>query len=222
MIFARPFLAAGLAGLLAVAGMSGTDAQAQQIYRIVGPDGRVTFSDQPPLQASANAKPAPNVPMPGASTTGTTDNLTLPFELRQATTRYPVTLYTSGDCKPCGSARGLLSGRGIPYTEKTVSTNEDIEALKRLSGGASVPFLTIGGQQLRGFTETEWIQYLDAAGYPKTSLLPAGYSAPAATPLAVIQQAQPPVAAAPEAPRAPANPLPAAEPAAANPSGIKF
>ena len=27
-------------------------AQAQQVYRIVGPDGKVTFSDQPPPAAS--------------------------------------------------------------------------------------------------------------------------------------------------------------------------
>ena len=55
MFFARPVLALGLMGLLAAAGTGSSDANAQQIYRIVGPDGRVTFSDKPPLEASAKA-----------------------------------------------------------------------------------------------------------------------------------------------------------------------
>ena len=42
----------------------------------------------------------------------------------------------------------MLSARGVPFTEKTVTSNEDVEALKRLGGTSSVPFLTIGGQQL--------------------------------------------------------------------------
>lgn len=217
MFFARPILAAGLLGLLAAAGFSSTDASAQQIYRIVGPDGRVTFSDQPPPDSS-KAKAAPVAPMAGSAA----GSGNLPFELRQVASRYPVTLYAAPDCVPCGAARNMLSNRGIPFAEKTVTTNEDIEALKRLAGVPSLPFLTIGGQQLRGFAEAEWVQYLDAAGYPQTSQLPPGYARAAAVPLVAAQQAQ---RARPQAAvdRPQAAPAPAAEAAPAdNPSGIRF
>jgi glutaredoxin len=217
MFLARPLRAmTGFLGLLAVAGFTGSDANAQQIYRIVGPDGRVTFTDKAPLDPNVRAAAAVPTAVPAAGA----DNSTLPFELRQAASRYPVTLYSGPGCGPCGQGRTLLSTRGIPFIEKTVNSNEDIEALKRLAGAPSLPFLTIGGQQLRGFSEIEWVQFLDAAGYPRTSQLPPGYAAPPAAPLVAVEVPKPVARPAPERPRAaapPASPAPSS-----NPAGITF
>ena len=66
------------------------------------------------------------------------------------------------------------SQRGVPYAEKRVSTEEDIQALERLIGGRSVPGATIGPQVLRGLNMADWVAYLDAAGYPRESRLPRG------------------------------------------------
>jgi glutaredoxin len=215
MFFARPLLSiAGLVGLLAVSGFSSSDANAQQIFRIVGPDGRITFSDKAPLETTARAANPSALPTPVAGA----NNSSLPYELRQAAARYPVTLYTGPNCTPCGSGRAFLSGRGIPFTEKTVTSNEDIEALRRIAGAPSLPFLTIGGQQLKGYSETEWGQFLDAAAYPKTSQLPASYSRPPAAALVAAEQIQGPARRTPEPAAAPA---PAPEPAD-NPAGIRF
>jgi len=217
MFSARPLLAiTGLAGLLAMAGFSSSDANAQQIYRIVEPGGRITFSDKAPLDANARASIAAAVPIPGAG-----DYSALPFELKQAASRYPVTLYTGPGCAPCLAGRALLTGRGIPFAEKTVTTSEDIEALKRLAGAPSLPFLTIGGQQLKGFSEVEWVQFLDAAGYPKTSQLPSSYTPPPATALVTAQQPEATNPTAPPAPPRAAAPAPAAR-SADNPAGIRF
>ena len=216
MFFARPLLAAGAMALVAIAGSSAGDANAQQIFRIVGPDGRVTFSDKPPQDTGTQASAAKAIPLPGAAGA---DVASLPFELRQAATRYPVTLYTSPDCGPCGGGRAMLTARGIPFSERTVTTNDDIEALKRMAGAASLPLLTIGGQQIKGFSETEWGQFLDAAGYPKTSQLPRGYVQRPAAPMVVLQDPQQVRPIAPAAPSAAAPPPP---PPAENPAGIKF
>jgi glutaredoxin len=207
-----------LTGLLAVGGLSSIDANAQQIFRTVSPEGRITFSDKVPADANARTSTAIALPLPGAAT----DNAALPFELRQVAARYPVTLYTGPDCAPCSLGRVMLASRGVPFTEMTVTTNEDIEALKRLAGAPSLPFLTIGGQHIKGYSEVEWVQFLDAAGYPKTSQLPSSYERPAARPLVAAQQAQPPARVAADAPRV-AAPPPAAVPAEnPNPSGIRF
>jgi glutaredoxin len=191
-------------------------ALAQPVYRHVDKNGKVTFSDQPP---AANAQPtAPR----GGSAAGASAGL--PYELRQVAQRYPVTLYTSDECGPCGTARSLLVTRGIPFDERTVKSNEDVEALQRLSGQASLPLLTIGTQQLKGFSDAEWSQYLDAAGYPKSAQLPASYRNPPAQPLVAVQPApaaQPQRAAAP-APSAPPPPAAAPGPTPSNPAGIKF
>jgi glutaredoxin len=214
----NPLTAPLLASLLMV--LASASVQAQGVYRIVGPDGKVTFSDRPP--ADASAQPARAAAVPPAAANGA-----LPYELRQTASRFPVTLYTGNDCPPCTSARNLLTSRGIPFTERTVSSNEDIAALQRLSGNSSLPFGTIGGQQLAGFSEGEWTQYLDAAGYPKQSQLPANYRQPAPTPLVAVKAVEPAAAGAASAPASAAPrvrpPAPVNEgPSPSNPAGIRF
>jgi len=207
-----------LAGMALCAGLANA-----QVYRIVGPDGKVTFSDRPPPDAKAT--PAQAVTM-GAS--NSTSSAALPIELRNAVNRYPVTLYTTNGCGPCDSARSFLRQRGVPFTENTVSTREDIAALQRLSGSNNLPFMTMGAQHVPGFSEAEWSQYFDAAGYPKTSQLPASYRNPDPKPLVAVQkapaatQAQRPGVPAPQ--RADATPAPVSPdgPSPSNPAGIRF
>jgi glutaredoxin len=210
----RPSLLIGLAAL-ALAGL----AQAQGVYRIVGPDGKVTFSDKPPTAAQAAAGATTNPAASGGSTSDTN----LPYELRQVVSRYPVTLYTSAQCAPCDAARSLLKQRGVPFNEKTVSTQEDTEALQRLAGEPTLPVGTIGAQKLKGFSDSEWAQYLDAAGYPKASQLPKAYRYPAASPLVAVQKPAPakPAEANKPAPEATPRALPSA-PGPSNPAGIVF
>ncbi len=218
MSIARKLLATGLLGVLGTAAITSGDAFAQQIYRIVGPDGRVTFSDQPPPAGASNVKAAPVVTMQGG---GSVENAGLPAELRTVANKYPVTLYSGPNCDPCTSGRAMLSGRGIPFTEKLIATPQDFDAFKRLHGSPSLPLLTIGGQQLKGYSDVEWAQYLDAAGYPKTSMLPPNYRQGPATPMVAVQEvpATPVDSATASNPAAPA--LPPAAPAD-NPAGIKF
>lgn len=205
MYVARPFVVLGLGAMVFMAAAAWSpDASSQQIYRIVTPDGRVTFSDRPPADAAAKAGSAPVTPSAG---TAASDTASLPFELRQAAAAYPVTLYTGPECPPCQSARAMLTTRGIPFAEKTVTTNEDIEALRRLAGSPTLPVATIGGQQLRGYSEQEWGQYLDAAGYPQTSQLPPGFRRAPATPMVAVAPARP-AASAPATASAPPAPPP--------------
>ena len=212
--------AAGSALLALATGLFSSAIQAQPVYRFVGPDGKVTFSDQPP-PAATNAK----------VTSGSADgskggtSASLPFELRKIAGQYPVTLYTGDNCGPCTSAKSMLTARGIPFAEKTVKTFEDSQALQRMSGDSSLPFLTIGSQQLKGFSDAEWTQFLDAAGYPKSSVLPASYRQAAATPLVTVNApAAAPAARTDSATRSAeptATPV-APPPSANNPSGIRF
>ena len=197
-----------------------TASFAQPVYRIVGPDGKVSFSDKPPVEPAAKAAPGKAALGKLDSSTGSTAG-SLPFELRQVVSKYPVTLYTGDNCGPCQSARSMLITRGVPFTEKTVNTNEDAQALQRLSGDNSLPFGTIGGQQLKGYSDAEWTQYLSAAGYPTSSTLPSSYRQSAATPMVALSAA--PVAAPTARAPAAAAPAPAATTVApASPSGIRF
>ncbi len=186
-------------------------AQAQGVQRIVGPDGKVTYTDRAaPASASTPASPAP------ASDTGA-----LPYALRQPVQRYPVTLYTGDKCNPCNSARELLQKRGVPFTEKTVTTPEDAQAFAKLGVDNVLPLTTLGPQRISGFRAAELNQYLDAAGYPAASQLPRTHRNPPPQALApaAAPALTPPSAPAPAAPTAPAAPV-AAPPS--NPAGIRF
>lgn len=207
---------ATLHAVLAItAGLIPSLSQAQQVYRIVGADGRVTFSDQPP-------HPSRDIKVTAASADlgNATSVAGLPYALRQVAEKYPVTLYSGDNCGPCTSARSMLTTRGIPFAEKTVTTAVDAEALKRLSGDNSLPFLTIGRQQLKGYSDAEWTQFLDAAGYPKSSQLPANYRPPAPAPLVATASAEASVGQPPPPPVDPQTGAPL--PTASGTAGIRF
>jgi glutaredoxin len=147
-------------------------------YKVIGADGRVTYTDRPSASTGDQISPI------RSSVSGdTAANAGLPNEVRQAMQRYPVTLFVTDNCSPCDSARQLLRQRGVPYSEKTVSTAEDVDALQRLTGGRDTPTISIGSQVVRGLSTESWTSYLDAAGYPKSSKLPASYQFATATPL---------------------------------------
>lgn len=215
-----PLVARCLASMLfAAMAFASCTVQAQSVYRIVGPDGKVTFSDIPPVSVTGKAAPTVNILQSGQA-----EQSNLPLEVRQVAAKFPVTLYVGNNCAPCDSGRNLLSNRGIPFTEKTVSTAEDAQAFQKLSTSTSLPLLIIGGQHISGFLASEWTQYLNAAGYPEQSKLPASYRRAPATPLVAVK-ATPIEATKPT----PANPAPLeadttrqSGPTPDNPAGIQF
>jgi glutaredoxin len=206
---------AGLGASLLVASLALAALPAAAQYKLVAPDGSVTYTDRPPADASAKVS---SLGRPNVVEAAPQD--ALPPDLRQAAARFPVTLYSTADCPPCESARQLLQQRGIPFTEKLIVSEDDAIAMERLLGQRAVPSLTIGAQALRGLSPTEWGAYLDLAGYPRESRLPKGWQPPAAAPLAqrtTARAATPPPTAEP----ARSAPPPAA-PAAPAPGTIRF
>ncbi len=158
------------------------------LYKVVGPDGKVTYTDRAPSDRSAKAL---------KTVSGGTPIANLPYALRQVAERYPVVLYTGNACMPCDNARALLTGRGIPFDELTVTSNDDITAYQRKEGTDQLPLLRIGNQQLPGLSTQDWNSYLDTAGYPASSQLPANYTWPGPTPLTAPKPAASPSAAEP-------------------------
>jgi glutaredoxin len=204
-------MTAPLARLAVAAALLAPALPALALYKVVGPDGSVTYTDRPPVATTSRITSLGR----SGETTAATDP-TLPAELRQVVSRYPVTLYTTTDCPPCDTGRQLLQQRGVPFNERRISSDDDAAALERAVGGRMLPALSIGAQGLRGLSQADWTSYLDAAGYPRESKLPRGYQQPAAAPLVERAPARTTPAAAP-APEAPAAPeVPATEP------GIKF
>jgi glutaredoxin len=182
---------------------------AHALFKVVGPDGRVTYTDRPPSAGEGRV-------MPVNPETGRASEAALPFALREVAARFPVTLYTASNCgDACAMGRSWLAKRGVPYSERIAETDEEREAWQRMVGGLEAPVLKVGTQVLRGFTPAAWQETLDTAGYPRQSLLPASYQPPTPLPLGERR----PAAQRPAAPPTPVAPV--AE-AASNAAGIRF
>lgn len=195
--------------LMLATGMAGA-----QVYKWKDEKGVTHFSDTPP---PASAKQAAELK---TYATGTAAPV-LPAELQTIVRDHPVTLYTTAQCDACNQGRAQLRKRGIPYSEKTVLTAADMEALQRAGSNGRLPLLVIGRARQVGYDQVTWDEALSVAGYPAHSALPPNYAhgaaAPAAPPPAPTEAEQ-------AATRETRTPPPAVRsaPAANAPPGFRF
>lgn len=144
-------------------------ASAQQVYRWTDERGRLHVTDTPPPPgAKLLQKSGVPAEAPGAAAGGGNE----PYAVQVARSRYPVTLYTTPGCEACDLARKLLNERGVPFAEFSVNDEKQLEELKKAVGSNSVPSVMVGTTVQKGFEEAIYHRMLDAAGYPKTGMVP--------------------------------------------------
>jgi glutaredoxin len=205
----RPSRLARLASVALLLGGVAAGAMAQT-YKVVGPDGKVTYTDKPPTAAQIKA--------PTGGATATAPGVAgVPFETRQAMAKYPVTLYTTKNCSACDNARQALRRRGVPFSEYTVNDETDFAAYRSRFNATTFPGISVGSKNLPGFSAGDLSSYLDAAGYPAQTTL-TGYTWPPATSLVPASAKQ--AAADEEAAPAASAPAPVVPPPSK--SGIQF
>lgn len=148
--------------LMAVTGL----AQAAEVYRWVDAAGGVHYSDRPPAATAKQVKT-----LSGKGNVVEVDKES--FDTKLAREKNPVILY-AGDCGiVCDEARSFLAQRGIPYQHKDPSKEPEYAVeVKKLTGALQVPVLVVGKTHQKGFDASSWGSLLDAAGYPKTPLIP--------------------------------------------------
>lgn len=139
-------------------------AQAQ-VYRWVDDSGKVHYSDQAPPPSARNVEKKDTARRPGTEAAAQQS-----YALQQAVKNFPVTIYTSQDCgDPCKKGLDYLKKRGVPFTEKVVTTQAEIDAVTKLAGEPKVPVLAVGIVVYKEFLEQGWSEALDTAGYPKAA-----------------------------------------------------
>ena len=150
--------------VLTAAVLASSLAAAQTTYRWIDKaSGRTVYSDPPP--------PPDAKRVVESSGKAPDDEPQWPYATRQAMQKFPVTLYTLANCiDQCRQARDFLNARGVPFTEKLMTRQEEIDALaEKLGASAAVPSLFVGQQSFRGFAPESWNNLLDLAGHPKSA-----------------------------------------------------
>lgn len=139
-------------------------AHAQSLYRWVDKDGKVHYGDRPPPRAQVKELREKRLTAPAGDET-------LSYALRQASENFPVVLYVAAECPPCNTGRDYLRRRGIPFDERTLTTEEEAAPLRERLGKneLTVPVLQVGERLNAGYLEAAWAGLLDAAGYPRAA-----------------------------------------------------
>lgn len=141
----RLVLALALCALLPV-------AQAQTMYKIVTPDGRVVYTDHPPSQGkvlktlTADSAPATALPASAAEQLGKLQ------ALRSGVPTGGVVLYSAVWCGYCTQAKAWLASKRIAYREIDIDTPDGLVSFAQAGGGKGVPLLVANGQRVQGYS----------------------------------------------------------------------
>ncbi len=134
-------------------------AIAQTLYKSIGPDGQVIYSDRTPTQGKVEktltVSSLPNTALP-ASTFSYVEQLrrqqaassTLPHKSVSSGS----ILFTASWCGYCKQAKAYLSSKGIPYQEVDIESEAGVRAYAEAGGKKGVPLLAHGAVRVTGFS----------------------------------------------------------------------
>lgn len=138
--------------------MAGMALGAETLYKTVGPDGKVDYSDKPPpdgkVEKTMQFNNLPSSEVPGLS-------LSYVEQLRRfkasqaktpATPAAGVVLYAASWCGYCRHARSYLAKKSIPYQEIDIDTPRGKESFAEIAGGGGIPVLFASGQRVQGYS----------------------------------------------------------------------
>ena len=144
--------------LVLAVGMQSVNAA--KLYKWVDEYGNVTYRDTPPTDASGEVE---EKYISGGTETNATSEA-----VDAAAQSAPVVLYSTPSCATCGSIRAYFRSRGVPFQDKNVMGDREMQKeLKKVSGELSVPTILIGEKVMRGYVQSILEDELTAAGYPK-------------------------------------------------------
>ena len=150
------FAPASLALSLAAA-LLGATASAQTVYKSVGADGRIVYSDRAPtegrLEKTMKFELASSALPASAASYMEQFRKTHPAGPAAPAEARGVTLYSAVWCGYCRKAKAWLGEHGVPYTDIDIDAPGGTAALAQATGGRSgIPVLVVDGHTLNGFS----------------------------------------------------------------------
>jgi glutaredoxin len=139
-------------------------AQAGTVYKSVGPDGRIVYSDQPPVDSKVEKTldfaNLPVSPLP-PSVLRYREELQKSVQKRLAdpgnkADSTQTVLFSAEWCGYCRKAKAYLAEKGIRYREYDVDTPEGSRALAELGEGKGIPVLVRNGRRTQGFSRAAY------------------------------------------------------------------
>ena len=134
---------------------------AQTVYKSVGPDGKIVYSDQPPtaghLQKTMKFELASSALPASAASYMEQFRKTHPAGAAPAVAGKGVTLYSAVWCGYCKQAKAWLGAHGVAYNNIDIDAPGGMAALAQASGGSTgVPVLVVDGKTMTGFSSSAY------------------------------------------------------------------
>lgn len=149
--------------LLAVMGTASAQVTTTTLYKTVGPDGKVSYSDRPdPHAAKSQTLSFDHLPASplSAETMAYIEQLQTSGQQREAQTalaaKGDVVLFSAPWCGYCKKAKSHLARQQVAYREFNVDTPQGRAAFAQAGGKSGVPLLVAGGQHVQGYSESAY------------------------------------------------------------------
>lgn len=132
---------------------------ADTVYKVVGPNGEITYSDKPPADRSrANTlefRNLPSSPLP-AHVLRFREQLEKSAEGRinaaRASRESDTVLFTASWCGHCKRAKTHLAAAQINYVEHDIESVDGMRAFISAGGTGGVPLLVAGDRRIQGYS----------------------------------------------------------------------
>jgi glutaredoxin len=132
---------------------------AKTLYKSVGPDGRIAYSDRPPaggrIEKTMKFDNLPGSALPASAASYVEQLRRMRASSTPSTPSTPTSgavLYSATWCGYCKQAKAYLASKGIAYQEIDIDTKDGMAAFAQAGGGKGVPLLLAGGQRVQGFS----------------------------------------------------------------------
>ena len=134
-------------------------AGADTVYKAVGPDGEMTYSDKPPANRTRTDtlefRNLPSSPLP-AEVLRFREQLEKNAQGRISAARVPragdVALFTATWCGHCKRAKAHLAAAQIKYIEHDIENVDGMRAFIGAGGSGGVPLLVAGDRRVQGYS----------------------------------------------------------------------
>ena len=153
-------------------------ACAQTLYKSIGSDGRVVYSDKPPIDGklakTLKAEDLPNTALPAGyeaelqrmrqslNLNGTKKaNASTPPSATGSASASPV-LFTAVWCGYCKQAKAYLASKGVQHDSIDIDTPSGKSAFAATGGSGGIPLLVASSKQLRGFSAQAYDKFFVA------------------------------------------------------------
>lgn len=155
-------------------------AAAEQLYKWVDSQGRVTYQSTPPPEGASEVV---------ETTIGIVGGEDSETAAEQVFETDPIKFYSKPECATCDLARSYFEEMEIPFEEVDIAEDEAIAAkMQKNFGHNNVPTIKVGNKSVTGYEKNTMAKILKDAGYnipgeeedaPAEALLPEEEEIPA-------------------------------------------